>query len=206
MEEEIDKGMINPPQEEKEDENELIVTLSYCNKEIQKFHLPFFLDDFKSQFLSAYNINSPKILNEMISLFYVYQKEEGEKETVEVRSSDDYTLMISRVKDSKLPEGKKVVVETSRYPPGVGREEPKDFEDEIKTVVERELRVAEENIKKSLIGKKFCGESIKRQKNKCFKCKENIIGDMYKEVTKDEDNFCCGKCASQITTPLFIIH
>lgn len=214
-----DKNIINEnnnPQEEQaknEEENQeqpqklnLLVTLSYYNKEIENFPLPYFFDEFHFQFLSYYNISSPKNFDEPISIIYYYSNEQGEKETAQVKTSEQYTLMLSRIKESKLLEGKKIFVETSNYPPGVGREDPKDFEGEIKMVVERELKIAEENIKKNLVGKKYCNLSTKRQKNRCSKCNELIIGDMYKEVMKDEDSFYCEKCSNQISNPLFVIH
>lgn len=207
-----DKNFINENNHQEEPKNDFIqevnltVTLSFYNKEIENFRLPFYLEEFHSQFLSLYNISSPKVLSEPIYLIYQYSNEQGQIETAQAKTDAEYTLMLSRLKESKLEESHKIFVEASRYPPGVGREEPKDFEGEIRMVVERELKIAEENIKKSLVGKKVYKESTKRQNYKCSKCKEDIIGDMYREVMKDEDNFYCENCASHITLPLFVIH
>lgn len=184
----------------------LSVNLHFGKEVISNFRLPLEINEFKDNFRKLFGIDEKKKSDNEIAIFYTYAKEENEEKEIEVKNSSDYMIMIKRISQSESKDPSNVIVETSKYPPGVGREEPDNFEKEIKLVVERQLKIAEENILKSLLGNKTCyGSNIKQNYN-CNKCNQAIVGDMYKDILADEEGYLCEKCSKTITTPVFIIN
>ena len=102
---------------------------------------------------------------------------------------------------------KTIFIETEIIP--VHFEGPKsiEYEDEIKKVVERELLIAANNIKKCLTTNISLSNSKKVRKEICSDCKKQIIGFLYKKISPTEQNdYYCELCSMKVDAPLFKIN
>ena len=178
--------------------------LFYLNTTIKEYELPENFSNFKSDIKELFNIDSR--LNEEINIIYVLLKKE-KKQTIEknidVKTEDDYQNMktsnINEIKDQTI------LIEIEKN--DIRRKLPETFEEEIKSVVEREIRDAGERIRQCLsISDKKYYPSTKIQDKKCDECKDIIAGDIYKNALKVENKFYCEKCSLNINDPMFVIH
>ena len=100
-----------------------------------------------------------------------------------------------------------IYVETKKIPVYFSGKKSIEFEDEIKNVVERELRIAANNIKKCLTTNLSLSNSKKVRTQCCEKCQEQIIGYLYKKVSPTENNaYYCELCSTTIEEPMFKIN
>ena len=180
--------------------------LFYLNNTIKDYNLPESFKDLKSDLKELYNID-PR-LNDEISLFYNFlekEKNNTKERNEEVKSEDDYLLMkkriINEVKDKTL------LVEIGKNINNTYRKIPETFEEEMQSVIERELKNAGERIRKYLSSdiKKYYPAS-KVQDKICDSCGEIIKGDIYKNAINIEEKYYCEKCSLNINEPMFVIH
>ena len=80
-----------------------------------------------------------------------------------------------------------------------------NFEENIKILVENEIKAAADRI---INGLKYKGknEEIKIKEIKCNICQQYIEGDMFKSFVENEEQYFCEKCSLGIEEPMFIIH
>ena len=205
--EENENEDIQKQEEELEELKNLTANIYYLNNTINDFDLPLSLNDFRTQIKNLFHIESRS--NDEIFVLYTYLEEDNdikEEKILEVKTDEDYILLLKRVKDVEIKDNM-ILIEIDKVPSEIGRKNPETFEEEIKYVVERELKAASERIKKYLSGSKKCYPSAKNQKNKiCSRCSRDIIGDVYKSVTDIEEKIYCEKCSFSQSDPTFIIH
>ena len=204
--EDNDNEDIQKQEGELEELKNLQANIYYMNNTINDFDLPISLNDFRTEIKNLFHIESRS--NDEIFVIYTYLKDDDEKKEkiVEVKTDEDYILLLKRVKDDEIKD-KTILIESDKVPSEISRKNPETFEEEIQYVVERELKAAAERIKKYLSGSKKCYPSAKNQKNKiCSRCCRDIIGDVYKSVIDIEEKIYCEKCSFSQSDPTFIIH
>ena len=187
-----------------EKENNTKFTLFYCNNLIKEYALPDNFSTFKSDIKELFNIDSR--LNEEINIIYILlEKEQKNKneEKIKVKTEEDYQnlkkINLNEIKDQTI------LIEIGNN--NIEERIPKTFEDEIRDVVERELRNAGERIRQCLSSNdKKNYPSSKVQDKICDGCNEIIVGDIYKNALNIEKKFYCEKCALNINDPMFVIH
>ena len=189
-------------EEDKSNNNKF--NLFYLNTTIKEYELPENFSKFKSDIKELFNIDSR--LNEEINIIYALLKKERKQtieKNIEVKTEDDYQSMktsnINEIKD------KTILIEIEKN--DIRRKLPETFEEEIKNVVESEIRDAGERIRQYLsISDKKYYPSTKIQDKNCDECKDIIVGDIYKNALKVENKFYCEKCSLNINDPMFVIH
>ena len=178
----------------------LKATISYCGYQLRDFSLPSEYSDFKTQLKNTFSLE--QILQEDDPIKIIYK---DDKENKEVNDDSDYKTMIEYISGKK---GNVIVyMETEKMPVSFEGGNSIEFEDEIKKVVERELRIAANNIKKCLTTNISLSNSKKVRTQCCKECKKQIIGYLYKAIDKEnEDSYYCELCSTNIDTPLFKIN
>ena len=179
----------------------------YFNNVIEDFPLPLFLNELRTQVKHLFRIESRA--NDEIFVIYTFLNKSKDKEVIEevleAKTDDDYFELLKRVKSDEIKDDT-IYIETDKVPAEISRTRPKTFEDEIKCVIERELKSAADKIKKYLSGNKKCYPSAKTHKQFCSKCCRPINGDIYKSVIDIEEKLYCEKCSFNQKDPCFIIH
>ena len=173
--------------------------ISYCGYQLKDFPLPSDYSDFKIQLKRTFSLE--QILKEDDPIKIHYKEDKNNKE---VNDDSDYKAMVEYI--SK--KGNAIVyMETEKIPVSFEGGNSIEFEDEIKKVVERELRIAANNIKKCLTTNISLSNSKKVRTQCCKECKKQIIGYLYKAIDKEnEDSYYCELCSTNIDTPLFKIN
>ena len=175
-------------------------TISYCGYQLKDFSFPSDYSDFKIQLKKTFSLEQILKEDDPIKIHY-----KEDKENKEVNNDSDYNAMvkyISTKKDSVI-----VYMETEKIPVSFEGGNSIEFEDEIKKVVERELRIAANNIKKCLTTNISLSNSKKVRTQCCKVCNKQIIGYLYKAIDKEnEDSYYCELCSTNIETPLFKIN
>ena len=170
--------------------------LGYIKTNIQ---LANTLSDFKTQFINEFSLGNQMNEEDEITLYY---KQDEKK--IDVKEEADYEQMLELFTKSKSPI---VYVETEKIPVYFEGNKSIEFEDEIKKVVERELRIAANNIKKCLTTNLSLSNSKKVRIQTCKDCKKQIIGYLYKKVSPIEnDSYYCELCSSKVEEPMFKIN
>ena len=178
--------------------------ISYIGCLVNDVHLATSLSDFKTQFVKDFKlVNLLKGNMDEITLHY----KSGGK-TNDIGSEEDYHEMLKCFsgKEGKDAKEKVVYVETKKIPVHFDGIKSIEFEDEIKNVIERELRIAANNIKKCLTTNLSLSNSKKVREETCKKCNKQIIGYLYKEINPDDDIYYCELCSTEIEAPLFKIN
>ena len=177
--------------------------LNYCNCVISKVNLPSELEDFKKLFVEKFSLgNQIKDPSEedAISVFYI---KDDVKTLVDDQEKYHNMLEIFSKKNEKT-----IFIETKILPTYFSTEKTAEFEEEIKNIVQRELNIAANNIKKCLTSNVTCSNCKKVRNMFCKKCNNQIIGYLYKKVSGDEnemDEYYCELCASGKDFPMFEI-
>ena len=178
-----------------------VATISYCGFQLPNVHLEPDFSEFKEQFKREFSLENILKEDDKINIYY---KDEKDKKKI-VEESSDYSDMLNSFSGSN--KNKVVYVETDKIPVHFNGGESIEFEDEIKKVVERELRIAANNIKKCLTTNISLSNSKKVRSQCCEECKEQIIGYLYKKIDPDEgDKYYCEVCSSSVDEPLFKIN
>ncbi len=180
--------------------------ISYCGYKMPVSSYEETLSNFKQKFVKDFSlenqIKESEIENEgEISIYYIDEK--SNKKT-EIKNESDYKQMLDNLSTFHK---KTIYVETKVIPVHFDGEQSIEFEDEIKKVVERELRIAANNIKKCLTTNISLGNCKKIRTQTCENCKNQIIGYLYKTIDCDEkDKYYCELCSASIQTPMFKIN
>ena len=183
-----------------DDKIKTIADISYCGYEIPNIHLEANLSDFKKQFINEFSLQEQINEDDEMSIYY---KQEEKK--IEVQNQSDYKNMLDNFLNSKSKQV--IYVDTKKIPVYFSGKKSIEFEDEIKNVVERELRIAANNIKKCLTTNLSLSNSKKVRTQCCEKCQEQIIGYLYKKVSPTENNaYYCELCSTTIEEPMFKIN
>ena len=179
--------------------------ISYCGYKMPVSSYEKTLSEFKRRFVKDFNlekqIKESDIENQgEISIYYLDEKNKKK----EVNNEKDYESMLENFGQR---EKNIIYVETKVIPVHFEGEQSIEFEDEIKKVVERELRIAANNIKKCLTTNISLGNCKKVRTQTCKKCGEQIIGYLYKTIDCEEkDTYYCELCSSSVDTPMFKIN
>ena len=179
----------------------------YLNNKIENYELSFNLSEFRLKLKKLFHFES-KENNDIIVIYIILQKKDKEtiEEYVEVKTDEDYKLMLDRIESKKIKDNS-ILIETDRLYGEVSRMIPKSFEDEIQCVVDAELEAASERIKKYLSGNKNCIPDCQNpQKKKCSNCNEDIKGNIFRSVIDIDEKIWCEKCSYLKKEPVFIIH
>lgn len=186
--------------------------LNYCGCILHDIHLAQNLQEFKNQFIKAYSLEDQITDSDEILISYgepLRGNNEVEigapREKTIIETDSDYQTML---RDFFQDNNKKrqIVIETKKLPVFFKGEKCFEFEDEIKQVVERELKIAGNNIKKCLTSNIKIGCNKQVRNLMCNMCKEQIIGCYYKKVSPDEDLNLCELCATKVNFPVFKIY
>ena len=171
----------------------------YCGYELSNVHLGKDLEEFKAQFINLFSLENLLSNKDITSITY---KDERESKKA-VNTNEDYIEMLKFFLETK---NKKIIyIETEKMPVYFEGEKSVEFEDEINKVVERELLIAANNIKKCLTTNISYGNSKKVRTQSCKGCGKQIIGYLYKKVSEN-DEYYCEFCSSNINEPLFKIN
>ena len=177
--------------------------LNYCNCVISKVNLPNELEEFKKLFIEKFSLgNQIKDYNEKDAISVYYVKDDV-KTLVDDQEKYHNMLEIFSKKNEKT-----IFIETKILPTYFSTEKTAEFEEEIKNIVQRELNIAANNIKKCLTSNVTCSNCKKVRNLFCVNCKNQIIGYLYKKVSVNEDEqeeFYCELCANEVDFPLFQI-
>ena len=178
--------------------------LNYCNSVISNVNLPSELQEFKKLFVEKYSLgNQIEDSNEedAISVFYI--KDDAK---ILVDNEEKYQKMLETF--SKIND-KTIFIETKILPTYFQGEKATEFDEEIQKIVERELNIAANNIKKCLTTHVTCSNCKQVRNCCCSECKKQIIGYLYKKVSGNENEtniYYCELCASKVDFPLFQIY
>ena len=179
------------------DYTEKTANISYCGYILSNSRLAPSLSEFKNQFIKEFSLENQINENDEIKVF------NAEKQKID--NDSNYNNMLENMANSKNKTT--VFVETEKIPVYFSGEKSIEFEDEIKNVVERELRIAANNIKKCLTTNLSLSNSKKVRVESCSKCNKQIIGYLYKEISPDEkDSYYCELCSTTVDIPLFKIN
>ena len=179
--------------------------LHYQQNSIKNFDLPSSLYDFRTKVKQLFQIEDRNSDDIIIKYSYCENNNKKKEQLREVKSIEDYQDLIEKL-DSGDVKDQLLLIETQHVPSEISGKIPETFEDEIHCVIENELLAASERIKKFLSANQNLFPSSKIQKNKaCYKCGEEIVGNIYKCVTSNDLNFC-KKCMLNQKEPTFIIH
>ena len=144
-------------------------TISYCGYQLKDFSLPSDYSDFKIQLKKTFSLEQILKEDDPIKIHY-----KDDKENKEVNDDSDYNAMVEYISGKK---GNAIVyVETEKIPVSFEGGNSIEFEDEIKKVVERELRIAANNIKKCLTTNISLSNSKKVRTQCCKECKKQDKG------------------------------
>ena len=190
---------------EQNEVNNVKCDLNYLKNSIKDFELPSSLYDFRKKVKKLFQIEDRD--EDDIIIKYIYCEENNKNEKlIEIKKIEEYAEMLQRIESGDVKD-QLLLIETGKAPSETSGKIPETFEDEIHCVIENELLAASDRIKKYLSGNKNINPSSKIHKNKtCSKCGENIIGNVYKCVTSNEDQLYCKKCMLNQKEPTFIIH
>ena len=169
--------------------------VSYCGSEIPDFSLPSDLSEFKNQFISKFGLTNQKTPKDISSIQY---------EQTEVDSDSAYNKMLQE----NLGKNKRTIfVKTSKVPVHFEGEKTIDFEDEIRMLIEKEFNVAANNIKEGLTNHLCLNNCKKVRKEECNNCNKQIFGYLFKKISpKENDEYYCELCSTQIDEPMFKIY
>ena len=179
------------------------INLNYCNCVISNVELKNDLREFKKSFVEKFSLEKQIIdFNEKDAISVFYKKG---NEKILVNDEENYRDMLENF--NKI-NNKTIFIETKILPTYFKGEKTTDFEDEMKKIVERELNIASNNIKKCLTLNTTCSNCKKVRNSFCVNCKNQIIGYLYKKVSVEEneqEEYYCELCASEVDFLLFQI-
>ena len=179
--------------------------ISYCGYKMPVSSYEKTLSEFKQKFVKDFNLEKQIKESDIekegeISIYYLDEKNKKK----EVNNEKDYESMLENFGQR---EKNIIYVETKVIPVHFEGEQSIEFEDEIKKVVERELRIAANNIKKCLTTNISLGNCKKVRTQTCEKCGKQIIGYLYKTIDCEEkDTYYCELCSSSVDMPMFKIN
>ena len=182
------------------------ITLSYLNNKVKDFKLPPSLNEFRKNIKSIFQI--PNKLDEIFITYIIEESNEKNKKKekiIEIKRNEEYISLLKKINSDEIKDDI-IFIETERVPDEISRETPQTFEEEIDCLIRTHLRAAGERIKKGLSAKRQLYPSSYTRNKICSKCRQPIIGKIYRGVTELEQKSYCEKCSYNLNIPMFIIH
>lgn len=182
------------------------ITLSYLNNKVKDFKLPPSLNEFRKNIKSIFQI--PNKLDEIFITYIIEESNEKNKKKekiIEIKRNEEYISLLKKINSDEIKDDI-VLIETERVPDEISRETPQTFEEEIDCLIRTHLRAAGERIKKGLSAKRQLYPSSYTRNKICSKCRQPIIGKIFRGVTELEQKSYCEKCSYNLNIPMFIIH
>ena len=182
------------------------ITLSYLNNKVKDFKLPPSLNEFRKNIKSIFQI--PNKLDEIFITYIIEESNEKNKKKekiIEIKRNEEYISLLKKINSDEIKDDI-IFIETERVPDEISRETPQTFEEEIDCLIRTHLRAAGERIKKGLSAKRQLYPSSYTRNKICSKCRQPIIGKIFRGVTELEQKSYCEKCSYNLNIPMFIIH
>lgn len=180
--------------------------LNYCGCIIRDVHLAQSLQEFKNQFIEQFSLEDQITEGDEITIHYDKSNNEGAlQDKIYIENDTDYQNMLKDFFQDK--KEKTIYIDTKKLPVYFTGDKTYEFEDEIKNVVQREFKIAGNNIKKCLTTHVSVGNCKQVRNLTCSNCNNQIIGCYYKKLApSDKDEHFCEMCASEIDYPCFKIY
>ena len=169
--------------------------VSYCDLAISDFKLPQKLSEFTEEFIKQFGLVNQIKPSEIKSIHY-----NGN----EIQDESSYNTMLTEIASKK--NGETIFVKTEKVPQHFEGEKSIDFEEEIKKLVEKEFKVAANNIKEGLTNHLSLSNCKKIRIEMCSKCNKQIVGYLFKKVSCEKDENFCELCSTKVMEPMFKIY
>ena len=167
--------------------------VSYCGITNSKFLLPNDLSSFKDEFIKQFGLSDQMKPEDITSIKFNDDKIDDEP---------SYKDMLKEISKKDI-----IYVKTEKVPIKFKGANSIDFEEEIKNVIERELKIAANNIKEGLTKHFNLSNCKKVRKEECSKCQKQIFGYLFKKVIHEKDDeYYCELCSTQVEEPMFKIY
>ena len=178
------------------------INIFYLRSKLNDYHLPESFQDFKNDIESIFNLSQSSI----DKIKYIYYTNEKIEKVLDMKTEEGYKNQKSKILKMIRDEDLNIYIKFDSI--------DIDYEENIKCLVENEIKDAAERIINGLKLKENTKINLKIRDKKCDNCKKRIIGVMYKNVIDDEINkdknesekYYCEICSLDIQEPLFIIH
>ena len=169
------------------------INIFYLNSKINDYFFPESFQAFKESILTIFNLPPDSI--EQLNYFYDKEK------PFNIKTEEDYKNETSKIKELNKNKGIDIYIEYNDN-------NDDNFEENIKSLVEYEIKSAADRIINGLKFRNNKNEELKKQEKICDKCKNFILGDIFIEIVDDKEIYYCEKCSmdiGDIEKPLFII-
>ena len=168
------------------------INIFYLNSKINDYSFPKSFQTFKNNIISIFNLSPNSI--EKLDYFY------DEEKTFNIKTEEDYKNEISKIKELVKIKDINIYIEYN--------DNIENFEENIKSLVEYEIKSAADRIINGLKFKNNKSEELKKQEKICDMCNKLIVGDIFIEIVDDKEICYCEKCSLDIGEPegpLFIM-
>ena len=168
------------------------INIYYINSKINDYIFPKTLLDFQKDIQTIFNISS----NIISDINYIHKEKNEKIKDLNFGTEESYKKEISEINIMNKDKDINIYIENNNSD---------NFEENIKKLVENEIKAAADRI---INGLKYKGknEEIKIKEIKCNICQQYIEGDMFKSFVENEEQYFCEKCSLGIEEPMFIIH
>ena len=178
-----------------ESENYTKANVSYCGLTITDFPLSPKLSEFQNLFIEKFGLSNQMKPSEVSSIIY---------NDDEIMGESAYNQMIRNISSNKKKDT--IFVKTEKVPVHFEGEKSIEVEEEIKKLVEKELKIAANHIKEGLTNHLSLSNCKKVRIEKCYNCKQQIFGYLFKKVCCDQDEYFCELCSTKVAEPMFKIY
>ena len=165
------------------------INIFYLNSKINDYSFPKSFQTFKNNIISIFNLSPNSI--EKLDYFY------DEEKTFNIKTEEDYKNEISKIKELNKIKDINIYIEYN--------DNTENFEENIKTLVEYEIKSAADRIINGLKFKSNKNKEFKKKEKICDICNNLIVGDIFIEILDDKEICYCEKCSLDIKEPLFIM-
>ena len=168
------------------------INIFYLNSKINDYSFPGSFQTFKNNIISIFNLPPNSI--EQFDYFY------EEEKSFNIKTEEDYKNEISKIKELVKIKDINIYIEYN--------DNIENFEENIKSLVEYEIKSAADRIINGLKFKNNKSEELKKQEKICDMCNKLIVGDIFIEIVDDKEICYCEKCSLDIEEPkgpLFIM-
>ena len=172
------------------EEKKYTINIFYLDSKLIDYKFPYALKDFKKDIISIFNFSS-NITEQLI-----YKLKE---KILDFKSEESYKKEISNLKSINENMNINIYIENKN------NNIDNNFEENIKLIVENEMKNAADRIinKFKYQGKKL--SEIKIRDKRCQLCNQIIEGNLYKTIFDDNELFYCENCSIDVKEPLFIV-
>ena len=168
------------------------INIFYLNSKINDYFFPESFQAFKESIKSIFNLPPNSI--EQLNDFY------KEEKFFNIKTEEDYKNEISKIKELVKIKDINNYIEYN--------DNIENLEENIKSLVEYEIKSAADRIINGLKFKNNKSEEFKKQEKICDMCNKLIVGDIFIEIIDDKEICYCEKCSLDIEEPkgpLFIM-